>query len=74
MLRIVSHEPFCGQKTAIEDNEDIVNNSQVFERMDARIKIAQTDIGRKLQAQADALRDLLAAYKAGAVPEDHKGE
>ena len=74
VLRIVSHEPFCGQKTAIEDNEDIVNNSQVFERMDARIKIAQTDIGRKLQAQADALRDLLAAYKAGAVPEDHKGE
>ena len=66
MLRIVSHEPFCGQKTAIEDNEDIVNNSQVFERMDARIKIAQTDIGRKLQAEADALRDLLAAYKAGA--------
>ena len=74
VLRIVSHEPFCGQKTAIEDNEDIVNNSQVFERMDARIKIAQTDIGRKLQAEADALRDLLAAYKAGAVPEDHKGE
>ena len=74
VLRIVSHEPFCGQKTAIEENQDIVNNSQVFERMDARIKIAQTDIGRKLQAQADALRDLLAAYKAGAVPEDHKGE
>ncbi len=74
VLRIVSHEPFCGQKTAIEDNEDIVNNSQVFERMDARIKIAQTDIGRKLQAEADALQDLLAAYKAGAVPEDHKGE
>lgn len=72
VLRIVSHEPFCGRKTAIEKNVDIANNSRVFERMDSRIKIAQTDIGAKLQAQADALRDLLSAYKAGAVPEDHR--
>ena len=72
VLRIVSHEPFCGRKTAIEKNMDIANSSRVFERMDARIKIAQTDIGAKLQAQANALRDLLSAYKAGAVPEDHR--
>ena len=72
VLRIVSHEPFCGRKTAIEKNIDIANSSRVFERMDTRIKIAQTDIGAKLQAQADALRDLLSAYKAGAVPEDHR--
>ena len=72
VLRIVSHEPFCGRKTAIEKNVDIANSSRVFERMDTRIKIAQTDIGAKLQAQADALRDLLSAYKAGAVPEDHR--
>lgn len=72
VLRIVSHEPFCGRKTAIEKNMDIANSSRVFERMDTRIKIAQTDIGAKLQAQADALRDLLSAYKAGAVPEDHR--
>ena len=72
VLRIVSHEPFCGRKTAIEKNMDIANSSRVFERMDTRIKIAQTDIGAKLQAQADALRDLLCAYKAGAVPEDHR--
>ena len=72
VLRIVSHEPFCGRKTAIEQNVDIANSSRAFERMDTRIKIAQTDIGAKLQAQADALRDLLSAYKAGAVPEDHR--
>ena len=72
VLRIVSHQPFCGRKTAIEENKDIANSSRVFERMDTRIKIAQTDIGAKLQAQANALRDLLCAYKAGAVPEDHR--
>ena len=40
--------------------------------MESRVKIAQTDIGRTLQAQADDLRRLLQAYKSGAVPEDHK--
>ncbi len=72
VLRIVSHEPFCGRKMAIEHNIDIASSSKVFERMDARIKIAQSDIGRKLQAQADDLHALVEAYKSGAVPEDHK--
>ena len=72
VLRLVSHQPFCGQKTAIEENIDIASSSEVFERMEARIKIAQTDVGKKLQAQADALRDLLEAYRAGAVLEDHR--
>ncbi len=72
VLRIVSHEPFCGRKMAIEHNIDIASSSKVFERMEARIKIAQTDIGRKLQAQADDLHALVEAYKSGAVPEDHK--
>lgn len=72
VLRIISHEPFSGARTAIEENDDIANSSQVFERMETRIRIAQTDIGAKLQAQAEALRDLLAAYKSGAVPEDHR--
>jgi len=43
----------------------------VFERMEQRIKIAQTDVGRQLQTQIDDLRQLLQAYKAGAVTEDH---
>ena len=72
VLRLVSHQPFCGQRTAIEENVDIASSSDVFERMEARIKIAQTDVGKKLQAQADALRDLLEAYRAGAVLEDHR--
>ena len=40
--------------------------------MESRLKIAQTDIGRKLQAQSNALRDLVEAFKAGAVLEDHR--
>ena len=40
--------------------------------MESRLKIAQTDIGRKLQAQSDDLRNLVEAFKAGAVLEDHR--
>ena len=71
-MRIVSHQPFCGRKQAIEENIDIANSTQVFERLDGRLKIAQTDVGRQLQAQSEDLRNLVEAYKAGAVLEDHR--
>ena len=71
-IRIVSHQPFAGRTDAILHNHDIANDSLIFERMESRVKIAETDIGRRLQAQANDLRRLLQAYKSGAVPEDHK--
>ena len=40
--------------------------------MESRVKIAQTDQGRELQARIDDLRLLLQAYRAGAVTEDHR--
>ena len=40
--------------------------------MDNRQKIAETDIGRQLQEQIDDLMALLAAYRSGAIAEDHK--
>ena len=71
-LRIVSHEPFVGRERAIRDNWDIASSTQVIQRMNARIKIAQTDIGKKLKLQVEDLKSLLVAYQSGAVLEDHK--
>ncbi len=71
-FRIVSHQPFAGKRKAIHDNRDIDNDSLIFERMEARMKVGDTDEGRELQAQVDALMRLLAAYRSGAVAEDHK--
>ena len=68
-FRIVSHQPFAGQQDAIENNHDIANSSDVFERLDSRMRISQTDIGRTLQAQSDDLCLLLEAYRSGAVTE-----
>ena len=40
--------------------------------MESRVKVAQTDQGRDLQAQVHDLRLLLEAYRSGAVTEDHQ--
>lgn len=71
-LRIVSHKPFDGKEKAIRKNKDISSSSVIFERMDKRIKISETDIGIELRRQADDLKALLHAYKSGTVKEDHK--
>ena len=71
-MRIVSHQPFAGKHDAIHKNQDIVSDSVIFEKMETRLKVADTDEGRSLQAQVDDLMRLLEAYRSGAVKEDHK--
>ncbi len=69
--RIVSHQPFAGRDKAIRENYDISSTAQVFEQMDVRQKIAETDIGRNLAERIDDLRLLLAAFKTGVISELH---
>jgi len=69
--RIISHQPFAGRKTAIRENFDITSTTEVFERMEARQKVADTDDGRLLRERIDDLLALLDAYRSGAVAEDH---
>ena len=71
-LRIVSHQPFEGRRAAIHQNHDIANDSYVFEKLETRMKLAQTDEGDQLQAQVDDLMRLLEAYRTGAVAENHQ--
>ena len=70
-IRIVSHQPFESKEAAIFDNHDIANNSLVFEHMEHRVKICETDVGRAIQAQAEDLNRLLQAYRSGAFSEGH---
>lgn len=71
-FRLVSHEPFVGRANAIRENQDIASTSVVFERLESRMKIAGTDVGRQLQEQIDDLMDLLCAFRSGEIVEDHK--
>ena len=71
-FRIVSHQPFDGRENAITLNHDIDSYSVVFDTLEKQAKVAQTDAGVELQAQVNDLMDLLSAYRAGLVNEDHK--
>ncbi len=70
-MRIASHEPFVGRNDAITNNKDIVSTSVIFDRMESRIKIAETDTGKELIQQIEDLKNLLEAYKRGDIKEDH---
>ena len=71
-FRIVAHQPFVGRERAIRENYDISSSNNLFERMEVRQKIRETDIGRELQKRIDDLRFLLTAYRDGVVAEDHQ--
>ena len=71
-FRIVSHQPFDGRQNAITLNHDIDSYSVVFDTLEKQAKIAQTDRGALLQEKVNDLMDLLSAYRAGLVLEDHK--
>ena len=70
--RLVAHQPFAGRAKAIHSNLDIASTSVVFERLESRLKIAGTDVGRQLQEQIDDLTALLQAFRSGEIVEDHK--
>ena len=68
----MAHQPFVGKAEAIRKNYDIASTSQIFERLDSRATIEDTDNGHRMQAQVDDLLDLLRAYRSGAIVESHK--
>ena len=70
--RIVSHQPFTSKWNAVHKNDDIRNNSEIFEKMETRMRVSQTDEGAELQDRVNMLMMLLDAYRTGAVTEDHK--
>ncbi len=69
--RMVSHQPFAGKRQALQHNDDIINDSVIFEKLETRMKVAATDEGKELQQRVDDLLLLLAAYRSGAVREGH---
>ena len=68
-FRIVAHQPFSGKASALRKNADIENETEIFEKLESRMKVAETDEGRQLQDRVDDLMLLLDAYRSGAVAE-----
>lgn len=67
-LRLVSHGAFEGKAAAIKENKDILATTDVvFEMMNRRMMVADTDEGKELIERMADLKGLLEAYRTGAV-------
>lgn len=64
-MQLSAHEPFESTEHAIRYNTDIHSSSTVFEKMEHRIMVGDTDTGKELKGQIRDLELLLLAYNTG---------
>lgn len=66
-MRLVAHQSFEGLKNTIENNLDIHSSSVIFETMQNRVNVKDTDSGLEIMDQIEDLNKLVAAYQMGIV-------
>lgn len=69
-LEIATHQPFQSKEDVIIKESDIVSTIFLIDREVEWEKVANTDIGKKLQKQSKDLRKLLQAYQEGKISEN----
>lgn len=69
-IRITSHMPFTSAADAVKNNTDIHSSSVIYETLQSRIKVGETDIGRGILNQVEGLLMLLDAYRGGLLKEE----
>lgn len=68
-MRISAHEPFRGVESAITNNEDIVSDTVIFERALDKIRVKDTDNGRRISEKIADLKKLLECFETGVIKE-----
>lgn len=71
-FQLVQHEPFTSAEDAINKGMDIKSTIQIVEMNQRRLRVADTDMGKELTMQIEALQELLYAYRHGFIPEKEK--
>ncbi len=71
-FELIQHEPFTSTSEAIRKGTDIASSTQIVEMAGKRLRISDTDKGRKIKGQIDELRQLLHAYRHGIIKEVSK--
>lgn len=68
-LQLVSHEPFKTIEDAVVGETDILSSTVILERQTERKRVGDTDVGKDLRLQIEALKKLLIAYRKGYIKE-----
>ena len=70
-LRISAHEPFFDANNAIDNNSDIISETIVFESAKSKIKVKDTDNGKKISQKISDLMLLLVQFENGTIKEKY---
>lgn len=68
-LQLASHEPFEGIEKAIASEKDIVTTMNIIEVVHQRKRVKDTDIGKDIMSQIEALLMLVEQYRIGSLKE-----
>jgi fructose-1,6-bisphosphatase-3 len=68
-LLLAEHQPFESIQKAVQDEVDLDSRMQIIATYPNRLRVRDTDRGRRIQRQIDGLRALLEAYQTGSIKE-----
>ena len=69
-LTLRTHQPFESAEKAILEDEDILSRSEIIYTAPNRMLVADTDAGREKAGLVGDLRQLIEAFRSGAIQED----
>ena len=68
-LLLAAHEPFESMEKAVQDESDIHSHTVLVQQVMRRETVADTDVGKEIQANIKDLEELLTAYREGIIVE-----
>jgi len=68
-MYLVSHKGFSSTRLAVEEEQDILTEDILLESAVERLRVKDTDKGKKIQAHINKLNELLKAYQDGDIKE-----
>lgn len=71
-FELIQHEPFTSKAEAIQNETDIQSSKQLVEMSGHRLRVRDTDKGKRVQYQISELYELLFAYRHGYIKERMK--
>jgi fructose-1,6-bisphosphatase-3 len=72
-VQLASHEPFEGVEKTLASHKDIVTTMNIIEVVYKRKRVKDTDIGKDIQSQIQALLTLVEYYRLGLLKEKEIG-
>jgi fructose-1,6-bisphosphatase-3 len=68
-LLLAAHHPFESTQRAVSEEIDIDSETEIIESHPVRMRVKDTDHGRRIQQEIEELRALLEAYREGLIKE-----